>query len=65
MSPTGSAPRIGNVPSEPRRSASDAFVFIGATGDLGFKRILPALAGFIRDSERVAGVRANRRAELP
>ena len=29
--------------------ASDAFVFFGATGDLAFKQIFPALAGLIRD----------------
>ncbi len=29
---------------------SDAFVFFGATGDLAFKQIFPALAGLIRDS---------------
>ena len=28
---------------------SDAFVFFGATGDLAFKRIFPALAGLIRN----------------
>jgi glucose-6-phosphate 1-dehydrogenase len=31
--------------------ASDAFVFFGATGDLAFKQIFPALAGLIRDSD--------------
>ncbi len=35
-------------PSTPR---SDAFVFFGATGDLAFKQIFPALAGLIRDSD--------------
>lgn len=30
---------------------SDAFVFFGATGDLAFKQIFPALAGLIRDSD--------------
>jgi glucose-6-phosphate 1-dehydrogenase len=30
-------------------SRSDAFVFFGATGDLAFKQIFPALAGLIRD----------------
>ncbi|HEX5467102.1 MAG TPA: glucose-6-phosphate dehydrogenase [Candidatus Limnocylindrales bacterium] len=30
---------------------SDAFVFFGATGDLAFKQIFPALAGLVRDSE--------------
>ncbi len=34
---TGPAPR------------SDAFVFFGATGDLAFKQIFPALAGLVRD----------------
>ncbi len=28
---------------------SDAFVFFGATGDLAFKQIFPALADLIRD----------------
>ena len=28
---------------------SDAFVFFGATGDLAFKQIFPALQGLIRD----------------
>ena len=28
---------------------SDAFVFFGATGDLAFKQIFPALHGLIRD----------------
>ena len=28
---------------------ADAFVFFGATGDLAFKQIFPALAGLIRD----------------
>ena len=32
-----------------RPVASDAFVFFGATGDLAFKQIFPALAGLIRD----------------
>ncbi len=31
------------------RSRCDAFVFFGATGDLAFKQIFPALAGLIRD----------------
>lgn len=34
-----------------RPAASDAFVFFGATGDLAFKQIFPALAGLIRDSD--------------
>jgi glucose-6-phosphate 1-dehydrogenase len=32
-----------------RSAASDAFVFFGATGDLAFKQIFPALHGLIRD----------------
>jgi len=32
-----------------RSDPSDAFVFFGATGDLAFKQIFPALAGLIRD----------------
>ena len=38
--------------SRPTRDApprSDAFVFFGATGDLAFKQIFPALQGLIRD----------------
>jgi glucose-6-phosphate 1-dehydrogenase len=31
------------------RERSDAFVFFGATGDLAFKQIFPALAGLVRD----------------
>jgi glucose-6-phosphate 1-dehydrogenase len=31
------------------RERSDAFLFFGATGDLAFKQIFPALAGLIRD----------------
>jgi glucose-6-phosphate 1-dehydrogenase len=34
-----------------RPVASDAFVFFGATGDLAFKQIFPALAGLIRDGD--------------
>ena len=30
---------------------SDAFVFFGATGDLAFKQIFPALHGLIRDED--------------
>ena len=30
---------------------ADAFVFFGATGDLAFKQIFPALAGLIRDED--------------
>jgi glucose-6-phosphate 1-dehydrogenase len=33
-----------------RPPAADAFVFFGATGDLGFKQIFPALAGLVRDA---------------
>ena len=32
------------------RDPSDAFVFFGATGDLAFKQIFPALAGLVRDA---------------
>ena len=32
-----------------RAEKSDAFVFFGATGDLAYKQIFPALAGLIRD----------------
>ncbi len=35
--------------SGPRPARSDAFVFFGATGDLAFKQIFPALAGLVRD----------------
>ncbi|MGH9598849.1 MAG: glucose-6-phosphate dehydrogenase, partial [Terracidiphilus sp.] len=31
------------------KSPSDAFVFLGATGDLAYKQIFPALQGLIRD----------------
>jgi len=34
-----------------RAVLSDAFVFFGATGDLAFKQIFPALAGLIRDED--------------
>ncbi len=30
-------------------SPSDAFVFLGASGDLAYKQIFPALQGLIRD----------------
>jgi glucose-6-phosphate 1-dehydrogenase len=40
-----SAPR-GGSPTDP----ADAFVFFGATGDLAFKQIFPALAGLVRDA---------------
>jgi glucose-6-phosphate 1-dehydrogenase len=33
---------------EPEASASDAFVFFGATGDLAYKQIFPALQGLVR-----------------
>lgn len=33
------------------RPRSDAFVFFGATGDLAFKQIFPALAGLVRDED--------------
>src|SRR5512135_3331035 len=33
----------------PGTARSDAFVFFGATGDLAYKEIFPALAGLIRD----------------
>jgi glucose-6-phosphate 1-dehydrogenase len=32
-----------------RRPVSDAIVFFGATGDLAYKQIFPALQGLIRD----------------
>src|SRR3984893_8133762 len=32
-----------------RRPVSDAIVFFGATGDLAYKKIFPALQGLIRD----------------
>ena len=31
------------------KQQSDAFVFFGATGDLAFKQIFPALQGMIKD----------------
>ncbi len=34
--------------TSPSRSASDAFVFFGATGDLAYKQIFPALQQMIR-----------------
>ena len=37
--------------SNSRPVHSDAFVFFGATGDLAFKQIFPALAGLVRDSD--------------
>ncbi len=36
-------------PASRTEGRSDAFVFFGATGDLAFKQIFPALAGLIRD----------------
>ncbi len=44
--PTGTGPA-----HDPPLTRSDAFVFFGATGDLGAKQIFPALAGLIRDSD--------------
>jgi glucose-6-phosphate 1-dehydrogenase len=41
--------RGGSSRSRPPRS--DAFVFFGATGDLAYKQIFPALAGLVRDSD--------------
>jgi glucose-6-phosphate 1-dehydrogenase len=35
----------------PGAPGSDAFVFFGATGDLAYKSIFPALAGLIRDDD--------------
>ena len=32
-----------------RHSVSDAIVFFGATGDLAYKQIFPALQGLVRD----------------
>jgi glucose-6-phosphate 1-dehydrogenase len=43
-------PRVRTIGAS-RPAASDAFVFFGATGDLAFKQIFPALAGLIRDSD--------------
>ena len=34
---------------QPKPLRSDAFVFLGATGDLAYKQIFPALQGLIRD----------------
>jgi glucose-6-phosphate 1-dehydrogenase len=45
---TRSAMNISRHGSAPDRS--DAFVFFGATGDLAFKQIFPALAGLVRDA---------------
>ncbi len=41
------SPRAAGPPEASARS--DAFVFFGATGDLAYKQIFPALAGLIRD----------------
>ncbi len=41
---------IRRIPDDSRQAASDAFVFFGATGDLAFKQVFPALAGLVRDS---------------
>jgi glucose-6-phosphate 1-dehydrogenase len=40
---------VGPGSSARRTERSDAFVFFGATGDLAFKQIFPALAGLVRD----------------
>jgi glucose-6-phosphate 1-dehydrogenase len=42
---------IGRRGAGARSARSDAFVFFGATGDLAFKQIFPALAGLIREGE--------------
>jgi len=41
--------RTGHRPATRPGERSDAFVFFGATGDLAFKQIFPALAGLVRD----------------
>jgi len=38
----------GPEPEDPRAFTSDALVFFGATGDLAYKKIFPALQGMIR-----------------
>ncbi len=43
------APRPGDRSPTHPGSRSDAFVFFGATGDLAFKQIFPALLGLVRD----------------
>jgi len=48
--------------SQPPRS--DAFVFFGATGDLAFKEIFPALAGLIRDGLEIPIVGVARSGDL-
>src|SRR5664280_3789130 len=51
--PVGDALRLWRPPRDQGVKAvlSDAFVFFGATGDLAFKQIFPALAGLIRDED--------------
>jgi glucose-6-phosphate 1-dehydrogenase len=39
----------GAATTRGQQPVSDAFVFFGATGDLAFKQIFPALAGLVRD----------------
>ncbi len=39
----------GRPSRDARQDRADAFVFFGATGDLAYKQIFPALAGLIRD----------------
>jgi glucose-6-phosphate 1-dehydrogenase len=39
----------GLPPEDAGQDRADAFVFFGATGDLAYKQIFPALAGLIRD----------------
>jgi len=43
------AARPNGRPATRPGERSDAFVFFGATGDLAFKQIFPALAGLVRD----------------
>ncbi len=43
--------QAARAPDARGRDRSDAFVFFGATGDLAFKQIFPALAGLVRESE--------------
>src|ERR1035437_6145897 len=40
---------VSTKPQMRQVDRSDAFVFFGATGDLAYKQIFPALAGLIRD----------------
>ena len=42
---------MNNSQQGSRSDRSDAFVFFGATGDLAFKQIFPALAGLVRDTD--------------